>query len=501
MSRYSFPPDHELFRVTLLESMFPVENLSVNRLKLWPIFRLLIASRDHDIAANSLLSDHITQKSSFRAAFTYCRSLIYNVIFSFRLSTKLLNVSRLFELRKSRPSVAVFSNDFYRLSLGTHSYSKVYDALIDSGYILEDSSINLEIRYLNFSLDLKDYRPCLNLNLVNSFVSVLALLCIPLYNRQLSCAINQLYDWCGELSIRSNLPGYVSLSYHYYYITIFSFVYQSILAFFSISKVYQSCYYSDDGLALCLACSRLNIQCIDIQHGLAGSANHRAYASWLKIPEGGYPLLPSSFWTWSNEDMIAVDHITSKNSPRYPNFVSGQVFERMIAKNSSIAARLDYSGALRDLLPKCRDRFTIFVSLQFLPVPTILMNTILSFPDIIWLVKLHPMYGSSIPLSLIPLSQMRNVVLISGTTTPSVLWLSISNLHITGFSATYFDALSVSVPTVFCDHLALHYFQGYIQSGSAVYVESVSELCSYISNLLFSFQCFPIPHANCDPLD
>lgn len=59
------------------------------------------------------------------------------------------------------------------------------------------------------------------------------------------------------------------------------------------------CYYSLEGMALCLACRKQGIPSIDIQHGIQGSG-HRAYSRWTKVPQNGYELLPTLFWCWSD---------------------------------------------------------------------------------------------------------------------------------------------------------------------------------------------------------
>lgn len=59
-------------------------------------------------------------------------------------------------------------------------------------------------------------------------------------------------------------------------------------------------YYGLEGMAFVLACRRLDIPVVDLQHGVQGEF-HPAYAAWPKLPAGrSHLLLPDRFWVWSS---------------------------------------------------------------------------------------------------------------------------------------------------------------------------------------------------------
>jgi hypothetical protein len=64
-------------------------------------------------------------------------------------------------------------------------------------------------------------------------------------------------------------------------------------------------YYSIEGFALVLACKRLGITSVDLQHGVQGPL-HPAY-SGLPRGSGPFQLLPDWFWVWSEEEAEAID--------------------------------------------------------------------------------------------------------------------------------------------------------------------------------------------------
>ena len=63
-------------------------------------------------------------------------------------------------------------------------------------------------------------------------------------------------------------------------------------------------FYAGLGPAFVLACRRLGILSVDLQHCPQDGA-HKAYV-WSNVPNEGYSTLPAAFWTWNRSD---ADHI------------------------------------------------------------------------------------------------------------------------------------------------------------------------------------------------
>jgi hypothetical protein len=68
-------------------------------------------------------------------------------------------------------------------------------------------------------------------------------------------------------------------------------------------------YYAGLGLSFLLACRRLGILSIDLQHCPLEGA-HKAYG-WSALPKTGYAALPAVFWNWTEEDAAAIRRWTS----------------------------------------------------------------------------------------------------------------------------------------------------------------------------------------------
>jgi hypothetical protein len=64
-------------------------------------------------------------------------------------------------------------------------------------------------------------------------------------------------------------------------------------------------YYAGLGPAFVLACRRLGIFCINLQHAPLEGAP-MAYAPFSKQPVCGYATLPDLFWTWTEQDAVHI---------------------------------------------------------------------------------------------------------------------------------------------------------------------------------------------------
>jgi hypothetical protein len=59
-----------------------------------------------------------------------------------------------------------------------------------------------------------------------------------------------------------------------------------------------------------------------------------------------------------------------------------------------------------------------------------------------------------------------------------------SSVHVTGWSAVFFDAANVGVKTIFVSEIALQYFGDEIQLGKAQFASSASGLLEALHNLI-----------------
>jgi len=81
-------------------------------------------------------------------------------------------------------------------------------------------------------------------------------------------------------------------------------------------------WWDDPVVAAALACSRLGIPTVDVQHGIQG-AKHAAYSRWPQLPESGVATVPNVFWVWGDDEKAAIEPWTAPASGRHRVAVAG----------------------------------------------------------------------------------------------------------------------------------------------------------------------------------
>ena len=88
---------------------------------------------------------------------------------------------------------------------------------------------------------------------------------------------------------------------------------EKILKKIDPKTVLLTCYYNDMSFSIILACKRLNIKTVDIQHG-GFEPEHVMYRYWQKSElNKGYKLLPNFFWVWHKDHLKDKFYYRNKN--------------------------------------------------------------------------------------------------------------------------------------------------------------------------------------------
>jgi hypothetical protein len=69
-------------------------------------------------------------------------------------------------------------------------------------------------------------------------------------------------------------------------------------------------WYTIDSMVFTLACRRVGVPVVDLQHGLQ-DATHFAYAHWHRVPASRWSLVPDQFWLWSDKERDALNRTWS----------------------------------------------------------------------------------------------------------------------------------------------------------------------------------------------
>ena len=204
-----------------------------------------------------------------------------------------------------------------------------------------------------------------------------------------------------------------------------------------VKKVFLVCFHEEYGYAMTLACSRLGIPSVDIQHGVEGRY-HYVYTPYLKIPATGFDLVPDKFWVW---DTISFDNILNWGNENHTPFLGGNVWLKHCQANK-VDVNLELSKPV------------ILVSLQPLEdaLPDMLLEAMRDTANVYyWFLRMHPRQFSERQLLEDRLDQyglLESVNLNEASNLPLPVLLNLASVHITQWSSVVFEAFEMGVPSI-----------------------------------------------------
>ncbi|SHI96367.1 hypothetical protein SAMN02745671_02254 [Anaerovibrio lipolyticus DSM 3074] len=233
------------------------------------------------------------------------------------------------------------------------------------------------------------------------------------------------------------------------------------------------CWYSNVSMSFILACRKKGIPCIDIQHGFAGGNKHEAYYNWINIPQDGYNIMPTNFWSWSDKDAAAINKwYCSENSNIKRAFVGGNYTQAYLLKydlgslwNKKLAEKIE------------KDRISVLVTLQpGFKLPEWFIVFIKTSENIQWFIRCHPVMDEIQQEFVDKVKNESNVACEIASACPLVSVLELCNLHITSHSSVVIDAESYGVKSVCLSTECFNYFKENINQGTCFYVTNAVEL-------------------------
>lgn len=250
-------------------------------------------------------------------------------------------------------------------------------------------------------------------------------------------------------------------------------LYQSILRRTSPRAVFIVGYYSIEGMAATFACRKLGIASVDIQHGRQGDL-HPAYASWTKVPESGYGVLPTYFWCWSESEAKTIGRWTGRVERWHKAVVGGNVWlDQWRVGGHEFVYRYDRRiGAVLSKHPGCRH---ILAALQVdladeKTLAPVLEAMRCSPSNWRWWVRLHPTMTRERDRirRMLNAHGITDFELDVATDYPLYAVLRHVDVHVTHSSSTVIEAEQFGVPSVIFSEVGAEFFPEQIQSGCAV---------------------------------
>jgi hypothetical protein len=242
--------------------------------------------------------------------------------------------------------------------------------------------------------------------------------------------------------------------------------------------VFLASYYFPQFMGLNWAARLNSIQTVDIQHGKQGKF-HGMYSHWSQIPEKGYALLPTWFWSWGNssaENIMRwqVDRkahrcivggfpwISRWNTMEIPT----KKFQQPIAEKIILVTTQAPVGGMDDFFPE------------------MLVDAITQSPlGWCWIIREHPNYPRGnmvIKEKLKSVDSHRYIMNVYNNISLYAL-LSKCDFHVTAFSSVCYEAEYFSVPTVIFSRIGKALYAQEIESGRFIYCDDGVSLIDAIS--------------------
>jgi hypothetical protein len=344
------------------------------------------------------------------------------------------------------------SDAFYNLFSSIKSIK-----IIDLGVIFKNSS---GVTYLDIVLKLEIYKFKMS-NFINN-----------LFN-------NNSQPFSMKKSIDQKIHDVFGLEAEYLedlaLIDVLSKRFMKILKGYNPKVVFLECFYYPYGMAISLACHRLGINCVEYQHG-APNNYQLMYAKWENIPLNGYEIIPNIFWMWGEQPRKVIDEWMRKTQT-HKTIVGGNLW--MIYFNHRNNA---VDKTLSNIYSK--DKTNILVSLygdEYFP--EYLLTCVEKFSDgYSWHFRNHPTNPISTELTDCILA-LKNTEIESSSKALLFDLLTITNIHITGYSTVAFEAQSYGVPSIFTHINAKNGYSDLLGRNGLYYAESKKELNLLINKL------------------
>lgn len=448
--------------IATLEKKYPVEKWEINGFKVWPLIRFRLL--------NGLIKQDNTIKPKLGKSLMFRLKYIIQNIFSLRYSYNGLEIP-------TKADVLVLHDNMDRnivLEDG-RCYDHNLDSIVDFYESNNFKCISLEVitHLENIKYPFYSESQCINFDLLKCkimsrlkckkiFVDMLDYDC---FLKEISISQNMdISDIAKEVRKLNTICGY----------------FKDIIRKKSIRVVVLQCWYGSISMAAAMACHDLGIPCLEVQHGLAGAAGHRAYYGWSRFDNGyRYEVMPSHFWSWLPQDAEVILDWKCKDVQA---LAAGKT---IFLQNSYENFCSIYGHQLQEKIRKVH-KPCILVSLQ---TATIFPKWFLEFikehnNNFIWLVRCHPC-KDHVQLSFIEeVKDVKNVYTDDIDKINLDFLLNIVNIHVTMWSSVVVDAYFCGVPSIVLSNQYFDNLQRIVSEKNVYYSEDKVGLLCILNRLL-----------------
>jgi len=470
--------------ISEFENDFGVEDWKYGSIHIWPIIRIALTTEWLKAADDRRGPNSPRNRAKILSAiYVRLKAVAYSLPSVIPLFATGFNANRL-----AQGNVGIFTNDISREKAGGAYYQRFFDTLIDLQVIDATKALNFE--HISHGKH-PPFRPRINTtgaellailfgSVLNEFGFLSLSSCVP---------FSEITNWCVLRGLPCHSVTSKRIARAYASLLVLSRLYLWIIHAFKLTSAIKVCWYGLDGMALALACSRAEIPCIDLQHGVAGAGHHRAYSNWTKFPSTGYSLMPTSFWCWSRLDEQSLRACFDAHGINVDTKVIGNLWAKL-AKKRGHSPWYKNLFCLDGKVKNWADNGSevILVTLQGENLPVMIRDALMLSPaNWHWAIRVHPRFATNLSVlkSLEEATQRYSFVDIKCSSASSLYpLLSAVKVHVTEWSAVYYDADLFGVKTVFVSPNSLQLFGEVIDSGAALYADTPEKLIAALRQIV-----------------
>lgn len=265
------------------------------------------------------------------------------------------------------------------------------------------------------------------------------------------------------------------------YLTVYRTAWEAVLAAYRPRVVFVPCYIGAERQALIAACHRRGIASVDVQHGAAG-ATHWAYSGVVRAPPGGYELVPSHFWCWSEDDATAIREWALPGGG-HETIVAG--IPMLEAWRAGTIPYREEARALLDREVPAGIRTQVAFALSGFESPVALEQMVrfcVGEPATFCWFRTHPVRPEQGPAleAMLREARVRNANVHLASTLPLYAVLEQADVLVVELSSSAFEAAQLGVPVVLLSEATGVVYKDLVSSGIAV-VAGFSNLAQAIA--------------------
>lgn len=210
---------------------------------------------------------------------------------------------------------------------------------------------------------------------------------------------------------------------------------------------------SHESMGLILACRRMNIPSMDIQHGVIGNF-HPGYTNWSVCPQNGYQLLPRYFWCWREMDASKIKLWAKQSCDNHKVICGGNLWNALWLEETDhfLSGNGDINNfPISKLTMQKYKKIILFALQKNIVIEDYVYDAIIESPEEwLWIVRLHPLMLNSVDINMVRnrFQQISNVCIDLGDKIPLPKWLRLIDVHLTYYSSVTIEAALFGVKTV-----------------------------------------------------